>query len=162
MSERTSSWRDRGLDLTVWALLAVLFAAFAWLTIDLLRTAWPRLGWDLLSEAPRRAGRAGGVVSILASTGLVLAVCWAVAAPLGLGAAWALAQARGRWAAWVRTSLDILAGLPSIVLGMFGAKVEWIFKVAAGVADDIGVTAAWRMELEVVAFDFSLLTLLIP
>ena len=123
MSERTSSWRDRGLDLTVWALLAVLFAAFAWLTIDLLRTAWPRLGWDLLSEAPRRAGRAGGVVSILASTGLVLAVCWAVAAPLGLGAAWALAQARGRWAAWVRTSLDILAGLPSIVLGLFGLLV---------------------------------------
>ena len=123
MSERILSWRDRLCDAAVWLLVAVMVFLFTWMAIDLLCAGWPRLGWELFSEAPSRSGRSGGVVSILASTGLVLAVCWAAAAPLGLGAAWALAQSRARWASWVRISLDILAGLPSIVLGLFGLLV---------------------------------------
>lgn len=120
MSEHAISWRDRLLDTAVWAMVVALLGILAWLAVDLLRIAWPRLGWELLSEPSRRSGRSGGIGSILVSTGLVLAVCWAVVLPLGLGAALALARSRATWTGWIRTSLDALAGLPSIVLGLFG------------------------------------------
>jgi phosphate transport system permease protein len=123
MPEHAYSGRDLALTVLTWALVSILAALLVWLACDLVRMAWPRLGWDLLTQPLQRAGRAGGIAGILASTGLVLAVCWAVAAPLGLGAAWALARSRARWTTAVRTSLDILAGLPSILLGLFGLLV---------------------------------------
>lgn len=123
MSERTLLWRDRVLTTAVIMALMLVLGVLAWLIADLLRVAWPRLGWELLTEAPRRAGRAGGLTSILVSTGLILAVCWAVVLPLGIGAALCLSASRAAWTRWVRTSLDTLAGLPTIVLGMFGLLV---------------------------------------
>jgi phosphate transport system permease protein len=103
--------------------VSMVLGVLAWLVIDLLRVAWPRLGWDLLSELPQRSGRSGGITSILVSTALIIGICWAVVLPIGLGAAIALAQARGRWAPWIRGSLEVLAGAPSIVLGMVGMLV---------------------------------------
>lgn len=114
---------DRILVSTVSIGVAMVLGVLAWLVIDLLWVAWPRLGWNLLSELPARAGRAGGITSILVSTVLIIGVCWAVVVPLGLGAAIALAQARGWWAGWIRASLDVLAGAPSIVVGMVGMLV---------------------------------------
>lgn len=98
-------------------------AVFCWLLGDL---AWHGLGqvdWAFLTEPPRDAGRAGGVGSILVSTGLILAVCLAVSVPLGVGAAVFLSEhtsaASGLGRA-VDRSLDVLAGIPSIVFGLFG------------------------------------------
>ena len=60
------------------------------------------------------------------STGLVLLVCVAAALPVGLGTAVLLTETgatRGdaRLARAVRRSLDVLAGVPSIVFGLFGS-----------------------------------------
>jgi phosphate transport system permease protein len=68
-------------------------------------------------------GRSGGIAPILVSTLLILAVALAAAIPLGLGAAiWLAEYTRqgGRFAHGVRLSLDVLAGVPSIVFGLFG------------------------------------------
>jgi len=116
-------WRSTLANATVFALTAVVVAILAWLVIDLLRSAWPRLSWNLLTEDPRRAGRAGGLAPILVATAGVLTVCLAVVVPLGLATAIALAEARGRWANMVRASLDVLAGAPSIVVGLFGLLI---------------------------------------
>ena len=108
-------------------LMSVFFLAttfvvglFAWLIIDLLMAGWQRLSWDFITNSPSRSGRAGGIAPILVSTGLILGCCLAIVIPVGLGAAVLLAQARGRVASAIRLSLDILAGAPSIVIGLFG------------------------------------------
>ncbi len=123
MSDQAWRWRDRCLSGAVLIGTCVLLGAFLWLVVDLLITAWPRLTWSFLAEIPRRSGRSGGISSILVSTALILLVCWSVVLPLGLGAAVALSSSQHRWTQWVRTSLDVLSGIPSIVLGMFGMLV---------------------------------------
>lgn len=78
---------------------------------------------NFLTAAPEKAGRSGGIGPILVSTLLILAVTLAVAFPFGLGTAMFLAEfvpERSRFGWFVRRSLDVLAGVPSIVFGLFG------------------------------------------
>lgn len=80
------------------------------------------LSLPFLVEAPREAGRSGGIGPVLLSTLALLAVCLAAGVAPGLALAVYLAEEEGgRGAAWVRGALEVLAGVPSIVLGLFGA-----------------------------------------
>ncbi len=88
------------------------------------------LEWSFLWEPPLRSGRSGGISTVLVSTLLILAVCLSVAMPLGLGTAILLSEfARGgdRLGYWIRISLDVLAGVPSIVFGLFGNAFFCLF-----------------------------------
>ena len=105
-----------------WA--AALFVAgfFLWMMADLVVHGLPRLDLAFLTDPPRSAGREGGIGPVLVSTGMVLLVCLATSLPLGLGTALLLAEfsTGSRAGRLVRTSLDLLAGVPSIVFGLFG------------------------------------------
>jgi len=96
---------------------------FFWLMGDLLWNGWNHLSLSFLFSAPQNAGREGGIGPILMSTLLVVGVCMGVAVPIGLGTALFLSEytrqdhALGRL---IRASLDVLAGVPSIVFGLFG------------------------------------------
>ncbi|MBI1374666.1 MAG: phosphate ABC transporter permease PstA [Phycisphaera sp.] len=114
---------DVAAALFAWGCAAIVTAAFAWLLIDVAWRGVGGLSWSFLVDEPSDAGRAGGVGPVVLSTLLILAVCMAVSVPLGLGAAALLAEfTRGdtRFARLVRRSLDVLAGVPSIVFGLFG------------------------------------------
>jgi phosphate transport system permease protein len=107
----------------VWGAAALISAMFLWIVLDLLRNGLPLLSWSFLTDAPRDAGRAGGILPIVVSTLWIMAVCLGVSLPLGLGTALLLSEfsaSDGRFVRSVRTSLDVLAGVPSIVFGLFG------------------------------------------
>lgn len=107
----------------VWGAALLVTAAFCWLLGDVLWHGIGQINWAFLTEAPRNAGREGGIGPILVSTGLILAVCMAVSVPLGLGAAIFLSEftsADSGLGRFVRRSLDVLSGVPSIVFGLFG------------------------------------------
>ncbi len=112
--------RDGLLVAAMWLVVALVVGVLAWVVIDLLITGWKRLSWEFLTTEPQRSGRAGGIAPMLVSTGLILGCCLAVVVPVGLAAAVLLAQSRSRAADLIRLSLDVLAGAPSIVLGLFG------------------------------------------
>lgn len=115
--------RDAVAHLAVWGAALAVVGAFAWILADVVSHGASHLSLELLTAPPSDAGRAGGVGPILVSTAWILAVCMAVAVPLGLATAVLLAEfardARG-FGRLVRRSLDVLAGLPSIVFGLFG------------------------------------------
>jgi phosphate transport system permease protein len=114
---------DRIATVCMWGVALLISAVFAWIVGDLLLQGLPHLSWDFLSAAPTDAGRAGGILPILVSTLLILAVCMVVAIPLGLGTAVLLSEFSRRnplFGRLVRYSLDVLAGVPSIVFGLFG------------------------------------------
>src|SRR5687768_7107851 len=113
---------DRVVAAALWTVAAGIAAVFAWMLADLLRHGAGCVSWDFLFTLPRDAGRQGGLSSILVSTGLILAVCMAASIPLGVGTAVFLAEfaGEGLFARGVRRSLDVLAGVPSIVVGLFG------------------------------------------
>lgn len=109
--------------LAIWAIALFVTAAFGWIVGDILWHGIGQLSWEFLSAEPRNAGREGGIGPIFVSTCLILGVCLAVSLPLGVGTAILLAEftaTEGTFGRLVRRSLDVLAGVPSIVFGLFG------------------------------------------
>lgn len=107
----------------IWAVAAVVTGALLWLLSDVFWHGIGQISWEFLTTPPSNAGRDGGIAPIVVSTGLIVGVCMAVSIPLGVGTAVLLAEfslnssVLGRL---VRLSLDVLAGVPSIVFGLFG------------------------------------------
>ncbi len=107
----------------IWLGAALVTALFLWLLGDVLWQGATHLSGSFLVSAPSDSGRAGGIFPILVSTLLILAVALASAIPLGLLAAVWLTEYTRRdnpLGNGVRLSLDVLAGVPSIVFGLFG------------------------------------------
>ena len=120
---------DPGL-IVAWGAAVVVTAAFCWLLGDVLWNGLGGVGWRFLSEAPRNAGREGGIFPLIVSTLAILGVCMAVSVPLGLGTAIFLSEftdADSNFGRFVRRSLDVLAGVPSIVFGLFGSAFFCIY-----------------------------------
>lgn len=107
----------------VWSAALLVTAVFLWILGDLLWNGARQISLDFLLQPPRDAGRSGGIASVLVNTLLILAVCLVAAVPLSLACAVWLAECTRRptrTGRVVRNSLDILAGIPSIVFGLFG------------------------------------------
>lgn len=123
-----------------WLAALVITGLFGWLVFDVVRHGVQELSWSYLTDEPLDAGRRGGIGTVLVSTMLVLGVCLTIAVPLGVGTAvWLSEFARptSRRTALIRWSLDLLAGVPSIVFGLFGMVVfcqvlRLGFSIAAG------------------------------
>lgn len=114
---------ERLFAAAAWAAALLLLGVLAWLLGAVAIKGIGQLSWSFLVTAPRNAGRAGGIAPVLASTLLVLLVALAAALPIGLGTAVWLAEWGRRHAGRARAvglSLDVLAGVPSIVFGLFG------------------------------------------
>jgi len=100
-------------------------AVFVWLTSDVLLSGWQGLSVNFLTGSTIDSGRAGGIAPILVSTLAVVGICLSVALPLGLAVAVWLSEfsvtERGLTVAvWLRRLIHLLAGVPSIVIGLFG------------------------------------------
>ncbi|WP_414622231.1 phosphate ABC transporter permease PstA [Calothrix sp. CCY 0018] len=110
-------------SLIFWAIALFVTAVFCWILSDIVWHGVGQISWEFLTAAPRNAGREGGIAPILVSTCLILGVCMAVSLPLGVGTAILLSEftnAESLFGRLVRRSLDVLAGVPSIVFGLFG------------------------------------------
>lgn len=114
---------DLLVRLAVLSCALTVTALFLWLLGDVLWHGLGALSWEFLTAAPRDAGRAGGIGPILVATGLILLVTLAASLPLGVGTAVLLSEFSpigSRFGRMVRRGLDVLAGVPSIVFGLFG------------------------------------------
>lgn len=121
---------DRLFTGIIWLAVAVVTSLFLWLLGDIVVQGLPHLSWTFLTEEPVNAGRAGGIAPILVSTVLILTVALAAAVPLGLAVAvWLTEFTRQgqQTARATQLSLDVLAGVPSIVYGLFGNAFFSIF-----------------------------------
>jgi phosphate transport system permease protein len=117
--------RERaGLALVVLAAVLVLALTLALLGA-LLGKGGPALSWSLLSEGPRKGMTEGGILPAIFGTVLVTFVTALLTVPVGVGAAlWLVAYApRGAMVRLVRFSIRNLAGVPSVVFGLFGVAL---------------------------------------
>ena len=122
LNRRRRSWVSLSTSFVCVA-AAFLASVFVWLLSDLVSGGIASLSWDFLSTPPLNAGREGGIGPVVFSTILILFVAVAASLPISLGTAVLLAEFSRRnspFAAFVRLSLDVLAGVPSIVFGLFG------------------------------------------
>lgn len=123
MPNHRQAIQDRLVTGITWSVAICVMSVFLWFLGDIVRHGVSGLSWEFVTGSPMNAGREGGIAPILVSTALILLVCMAVALPVGLGAAILLSECThqfGRTGNLVRRSLDVLAGVPSIVFGLFG------------------------------------------
>jgi phosphate transport system permease protein len=107
---------------TLWGMtglsLAILTFIIGYLTVHGL----PQISTSFLFEPIRDMGRSGGILSPIAATLYVTTIALLCATPLGVGTAIYLTEyTREGWlVAIIRFGAECLAGVPSIILGLFG------------------------------------------
>jgi phosphate transport system permease protein len=100
----------------------------------------PAFNLDFFTQRPKPVGEVGGGVQpALVGTLVLAAVSGAIAIPIGLAAAIFVVEYRsGRFAAPVRFAAELIAGLPSIVIGVF----VWALLVRGVIGHFAGIAGA--------------------
>ena len=101
-------------------LLTLLVLVF--IVVFVLEKGLPVLGFNFLFTNPQDMGRAGGIFPTLVGTVVLPLLAVLIATPLGVGTAVYLAEYTGETRATrvIRFGTDCLAGIPSIIFGLFG------------------------------------------
>jgi phosphate transport system permease protein len=91
-----------------------------------LQQGLPALNWSFFTELPKPVGEAGGgMANALVGTLILVAIASLIGIPWGIGTALFLSEYGGksRVAGAIRFCVDILASIPSIVIGLFAYAV---------------------------------------
>ena len=96
----------------------------------LVANGWKAINWTFLTQAPREAMTAGGILPCIVGTLCLALSAMIVALPIGIASAIYLHEyARpGRLLHMVRLGINNLAGVPSVIFGLFGMAffVIWL------------------------------------
>ena len=130
-----ATWRVRRRRRVADVVMTVLLTAATAVAVGLLvlilgyvlAKGIPALNLAFFTERPKPFGvEGGGVGPAIVGTLLVSGVAGVIAIPIGIAAAIFVTELRpGRWAAVVRFAAELIAGLPSIAVGVF----VWSFLV---------------------------------
>lgn len=82
----------------------------------------PALSWEFISQAPRKAMTEGGIWPCIMGTVLLALGALSISFPFGVASAVYLHEyaGRSRFASYIRLGISNLAGVPSIIFGLFG------------------------------------------
>ena len=97
-------------------IVLVLIIAFV------LKRGVPEISWEFLSTKPKEMGKAGGILPTVIGTVLLPLLAILIALPMGVGTAVYLSEytRENRITKIIRFGTDCLAGIPSIIFGLFG------------------------------------------
>lgn len=89
----------------------------------------PNISWEFLSDKPRMMGKEGGIFPIIIGTLYVTLVSILIATPIGVAAAIYFSEyaKKGRLINIIRFFTEVLAGIPSIIFGLFGFAFFVVF-----------------------------------
>lgn len=125
----------------------VLFILFYYLIVR----GWSAINWTFLTQPPREAMTKGGILPcIIGTLGLSLGAI-AVALPIGVMTAIYLTEYAkdGRLVRIVRLGINNLAGVPSVVFGLFGLALFCIY-LKMGVSLAAGALTLSLMSLPII------------
>jgi len=114
--------REKIAKTLIWAAAILVLVVLTAIIADVLIKGLPVINFSFLTEIPRSMGRAGGVASPIVGTVLITLLAVTIAVPFGIGTALYLAEYTkdGLITRIIRFSAESLAGIPSIVYGLFG------------------------------------------
>jgi phosphate transport system permease protein len=97
-------------------------AILVFVVVFILGKGLPVITLSFLLDSPREMGKAGGIFPTLVGTLVLPLVAIAIALPMGVGTAVYLTEYTrpGRVTRVIRFGTDCLAGIPSIIFGLFG------------------------------------------
>jgi phosphate transport system permease protein len=111
-----------GAILVLGSATLLTLAILAFIIVFVLEKGLPVLSLRFLFTNPQDMGRAGGIFPTLVGTALLPLLAVAIATPLGVGTAVFLTEytRESRVTHIIRFGTDCLAGIPSIIFGLFG------------------------------------------
>jgi phosphate transport system permease protein len=117
----------------LWTLTGFTLMILVFIMVNVLVEGLPQVTPAFLFEVPHDMGRAGGIFSTVVATAYITLLAIVIASPLGVGAAIYLTEyTRESWITRViRFGAECLAGVPSIILGLFGF-VLFVLKLGFG------------------------------
>ncbi len=125
---------------------AALIVAFVAVILgDIVANGWASVTWEFLTGAPREGMTKGGIWPAIYGTMLLVVLMVVALVPLGVGAGvWLHEYARpdARFTRLVRFAVANLAGVPSIVFGLFGLGFFVQF-VGRGMDQAMGLDVVW-------------------
>ena len=127
LEKKQSEWRSYELA-GFWALrltLVLVLFILGVIVFDIVSKGAGVINWGFLTQPPRVGMTEGGIFPAIVGTIYVTLITIAFAVPLGVGAAIYLNEyaVQGKFTRLVRMSVRNLAGVPSIVFGLFGMAV---------------------------------------
>jgi phosphate transport system permease protein len=108
--------------ITLWILAGTTIGLLLFIVAFILFHGAPHITWKFLSQGPHEMGREGGVFPMIFGTLWVAGLAVLIAAPVGVITAIYLTEytSEGKLTAVIRFGADCLAGVPSIIFGLFG------------------------------------------
>src|ERR1700748_2464476 len=136
-----------------WLIYILAFACVVPLLMILffiIKAGITKINWHFLVNVPKPVGETGGgIANALLGSILIIAVSSVIAIPVGIMAGIYLSENRkSRLAYWCRLSVDILQGVPSIVIGIIA--YFWLVKPLGGFSALSGSVALAIMMLPIV------------
>jgi len=121
------------MKVILWGLTALTLGILIFIIVTISINGLPQVTPSFLLEVPRDMGRAGGIFSTIVATAYITALAILLASPLGVGSAIYLTEyTRESWITRIiRFGAECLAGVPSIILGLFGF-VLFVMKLGFG------------------------------
>jgi phosphate transport system permease protein len=142
---------DRVVTVVLWASGVLIIGVLTVFLGYILYKGLPVLSWSFIFGQSSDITIGGGVGAQLFNTFYILFLSLIVAAPIAIGAGIYLAEysARGRLADMIRLSVECLASVPSIVLGLFG-MILFINLMGFGISLGVGAMTLALMNLPII------------
>jgi|SRR6185312_10221633 len=117
--------------------------------IFIFREGITKINWNFLTHIPKPVGEpGGGIVNALVGSILIVLAATIMSVPLGVLCGIYLSENKtGRLSYWSRLSVDVLQGIPSIVIGI--VVYFWIVKPIGGFSAFSGSVALGIMMLPI-------------
>ncbi len=114
-----------GMRLVTYSIVAII----AYLLFCIVVRGLPAISWEFLTAMPRQSGATGGIFPAIVGTLLLVTGTIVIALPLGMATAIYLSEyaKQGKFTHMVRLAIITLAGVPSIVFGLFGLGLFVLF-----------------------------------
>ncbi|MCI7302227.1 MAG: phosphate ABC transporter permease PstA [Clostridiales Family XIII bacterium] len=89
----------------------------------------PSISLEFLTDSPKRMGKEGGIFPVIIGTLYVTLVSVIIATPIGVAAAIYFSEyaKKGRLINIIRFFTEVLAGIPSVIFGLFGFAFFVVF-----------------------------------
>ncbi|MGX6978318.1 phosphate ABC transporter permease PstA [Vagococcus elongatus] len=132
----TSKKADKISTVILYIISSMIVLILAGLITYILARGLPHISWEFLTQ-PAKTFQAGGGIGIqLFNSFYLLLITMIISVPISLGAGIYLSEyAKKNWLTdFIRTAIEILSSLPSVVVGLFGFLV---FVVQAGLGFSI-------------------------
>jgi phosphate transport system permease protein len=154
--------KNIGFQALITALACVCVVPLIFILVYILKAGITKINWHFLTNLPKPVGESGGgIANALVGSMIIIAIASVIAIPFGILCGIYLSEnKKSKLAYWSRLCIDILQGVPSIVIGI--VAYFWLVKPLGGFSGLSGSVTLAIMMLPIIVRSTEETLLLLP